>query len=216
MTQPKAGVNLSIGRTIVWLFARNTRLGRALLGTDAELQGLIAVAVRRAYQNNRAQAAQVGRDVQYDDGKLTVKVRVGYSRDHDCYVTDILVIPRFNNPRGSHQHVIIDEQGIISIMRRQENQTRLSEEDTVFKGFLSSANDLLAKRPEYMRESEQEPHAAKLLGLALVLEQKYPNLFKERLELIEITDLASNLEISNTDSVSLDWRRIRELVGQLA
>jgi hypothetical protein len=77
----------------------------------AKLEGLMVVAVRRAYQNNRASAAQVGRNVQYRDGDLEVLVKVGYNADHDCYVTDIIVKPLGHGHHGSHQHVIIDERG---------------------------------------------------------------------------------------------------------
>jgi hypothetical protein len=97
---------------MVWLFARKTKAGsQYLYGSANELEGLIAVAVRRAYQNNRTWRAQGRREVQYEDGDFTVKVRSGYSRDSDADVTDIMIIPRHDNPRGSHQHVIIDEDG---------------------------------------------------------------------------------------------------------
>ncbi len=83
------------------------------IATRRELQGLIAVAVRRAYQENRASAAQVGRNVQYRDGDLEVLVKVDYKRDIDDYVTDIIIKPLGHGWRGSHQHVIIDESGKI-------------------------------------------------------------------------------------------------------
>lgn len=105
---------MSFRDALVWLLARNTRPGsRYLYGDQAfrELQGLIAVAIRRAYQDNRASAAQSGRSVQYCDGDLEVLVKVGYNRDHDCYVTDIIVRPLAKGWQGSHQHVIIDEAG---------------------------------------------------------------------------------------------------------
>jgi len=109
----------SLWRGFVWAVARNTEWGREQLGRETlaeqgareRLQGLIAVAVRRAYQNNRASAAQVGRDAQYRDGDLEVLVKVNYNRDRDCYVTDIIVKPLGGGWHGSHQHVIIDEDG---------------------------------------------------------------------------------------------------------
>lgn len=77
----------------------------------AQLEGLMAVAIRRAYQDFRTEQARGRRELQYRDGDLEVRVRSDYNRDHDCDVTDIVVIPRHDNPRGSHQHVIIDENG---------------------------------------------------------------------------------------------------------
>jgi len=50
-------------------------------------------------------------EIQYQDGMFTVKVRSDYNRDYDCDVTSILIIPRENNPRGSHQHVITGDDG---------------------------------------------------------------------------------------------------------
>jgi hypothetical protein len=76
-----------------------------------ELQGLMAIAVRRAYQEHRTELARGPRQIQYRDGDFTVKVRSDYDRDRGCDVTDILIIPRKNNPRGSEQHVVIDDHG---------------------------------------------------------------------------------------------------------
>jgi hypothetical protein len=106
-------------RGLIWTFARNTEWGRRQLGEETMLEkgvrhhweGLMAVAIRRAYQNNRASAAQVGRDIQYVDGDVEVKVKVGYNRDYDCYVTDIIVKPLIKGWHGGHQHVIIDGHG---------------------------------------------------------------------------------------------------------
>ncbi len=76
-----------------------------------EFQGLMAVAIRRAYQENRTRRGRGREEIQYQDGMFTVKVRSDYNRDHDCDATNILIFPRENNPRGSHQHVIISEDG---------------------------------------------------------------------------------------------------------
>lgn len=76
-----------------------------------DFQGLMAVAIRRAYQENRTRRGRGKEEIQYQDGMFTVKVRSDYNRDHDCDVTNILIFPRKENPNGSHQHVIIDENG---------------------------------------------------------------------------------------------------------
>lgn len=110
---------MGVWKAFVWATARNTEWGRSQLGRETlaqrdareRMEGLMAVAIRRAYQDHRASEAQVGRSVQYRDGDLEVLVKVGYNRDHDCYVTDIIVKPLGEGWHGSHQHVIIDENG---------------------------------------------------------------------------------------------------------
>lgn len=80
--------------------------------------------------------------------------------------------------------------------------------------FIKYCHEVLAERPEYMREKEQERPAAAIVAASYMesfedLEECYP-------QLTEIYDLASNLEISNTANTTSDWRRIKELVDELA
>lgn len=97
-------------RTLVWLVARNTTIGRNYLGTGEEHRrrklGQITI---KAYREAQKQKGK--RDIQYEDEGYKVKVTNGYSRDLDRYTTDIIIVPRFNNPYGHHQHVIFDEYG---------------------------------------------------------------------------------------------------------
>jgi len=79
--------------------------------------------------------------------------------------------------------------------------------------FVQYCREVLATRPEYMTEKEQERPATAIVAACLAdsfskLEQKYP-------ELTEIFDLASNLEISNSFNTSQDWRRIKQIVDKL-
>ncbi len=62
-------------------------------------------ASRRAYRKSQA---QIGRDLQYDDAGMRVKVRNGYSVDTDQYTTDIIVVDRAT---GEKLHVVVDENG---------------------------------------------------------------------------------------------------------
>lgn len=104
---------MGIWKGIVWAVARNTEPGRKALGKETLLeQGVrerkLGRIARVAYQNS---LAQQGRDLQYEDEDCEVRVKMGYNRDHGCYVTDIIVKPKGDGWHGSHQHVIIDEQG---------------------------------------------------------------------------------------------------------
>lgn len=83
------------------------RRGQQLEG----LMGIIALNVFNAYEQKHQESAQKSWDTQYNGVDFTVKVQSGYDRDHVCYTTNILVIPRQNNPRGSHQHIVFDEHG---------------------------------------------------------------------------------------------------------
>lgn len=79
--------------------------------------------------------------------------------------------------------------------------------------FTTYCREVLAERPEYMRDKEQERPASAIVAASSAdlfegLEKQYP-------QLTEIYDLASNLEISNTASTTIDWRRIKELVGEI-
>lgn len=79
--------------------------------------------------------------------------------------------------------------------------------------FIAYCREVLAERPEYMREKEQERCAAAIVGIGAYnvfeeLQVKYP-------QFTEIYDLASDLEISNTANTTIDWRRIKELVSEL-
>jgi hypothetical protein len=82
--------------------------GRSSRGGDQHRARMLGGIARRAY--DRA-AAQQGRNLQYIDSDCRVTVKMGYSSDHGCYTTDILVIPRKNNPRGSEQHVVFGPDG---------------------------------------------------------------------------------------------------------
>lgn len=85
---------------------------------------------------------------------------------------------------------------------------------------IKTINDLIAycrgvlgENPEYMLETDQIPYAAAIVGLYSLSE--YDAFEAEYSEITEILDLASNLEIPNSDNTTIDWRRIRELVEQL-
>lgn len=84
---------------------------------------------------------------------------------------------------------------------------------TTIQDFIKYCREVLAERPEYMQEREQERPAAAIVAACLmdsfgVLTQHHP-------QLTEIFDLASDLEISNSLNTTQDWRRIKELVGEL-
>jgi len=79
-----------------------------------QLEGLMAqiiVAALRKYEQRRISEADNSWSDQYVDSDCVVKVQNGYDRDHLCFVTSLLIIPRKDNPRGSHQHVVIDPGG---------------------------------------------------------------------------------------------------------
>lgn len=64
-----------------------------------------------------------------------------------------------------------------------------------------------------MRDKEQEPFAARIAGLfahmdSLGWEWKYP-------EVYEIVEIATDLEWSNVDNTTIQWRRIMELLTAL-
>lgn len=95
---------------VVWLVARNTKPGSRHLYGDivAERSRRLGELASQAYAQSLAQR---GRDIQYEDDEVKVKVRNGYDRTHRSFVTDIIVTPRIDNPRGSHLHVIFDSEG---------------------------------------------------------------------------------------------------------
>jgi hypothetical protein len=59
-----------------------------------------------AYRQGKAQR---GRDVQFKQDGITVKVQNGYSRKYDRYTTDIILIDP-GRP-GEHLHYVLDEDG---------------------------------------------------------------------------------------------------------
>lgn len=79
--------------------------------------------------------------------------------------------------------------------------------------FIQYCKDILTEQPQYMYESDQERSAARIVGVCMgetyeVLEQQYP-------QLVEIFDIASDLEISNVENTTISWRRIKQLVDDL-
>jgi len=79
--------------------------------------------------------------------------------------------------------------------------------------FIVYCREVLAERPEYMREKEQERSASAIVAVGAndlfeEFQGKYP-------QFAEIYDLASDLEISNTANTTIGWRRIKGLVDEL-
>lgn len=106
-------------RGLVWLFARNTDWGRRQLGQETDLEAAerrrlenerIAI-VDRAYRKVQSKYQPDSAKLQYLDGDYRVEVKSGYSFDEGRLTTEVFIYPRHNNPRGSHQHVVIDEHG---------------------------------------------------------------------------------------------------------
>lgn len=79
--------------------------------------------------------------------------------------------------------------------------------------FIKYCREVLARRPEYMTEKEQELPASNLVAACVV--DSFDNLEKEYPSLTEIFDLASDLEWSNSLNTTSDWRRIKQLVDEL-
>lgn len=80
---------------------RVARLGHLALSKS----GLLDIA-SQAY---RSAQQQKGRDGQYDDGQVTVKVKNGYSNRYNQYTTDIILIDR--QSRIEHLHIVFGENG---------------------------------------------------------------------------------------------------------
>jgi hypothetical protein len=62
-----------------------------------------------ASQAYRSAQQQKGRDIQYDDGQVAVKVKNGYSNRYDQYTTDIILIDR--QSRKEHLHIVYGDDG---------------------------------------------------------------------------------------------------------
>lgn len=74
---------------------------RQLLGQNATEKALGS-----AYREAKAQR---GRDVQFKQDGITVKVKNGYSKKFDRYTTDIILIDP--GRVGEHLHIVLDEDG---------------------------------------------------------------------------------------------------------
>jgi hypothetical protein len=79
--------------------------------------------------------------------------------------------------------------------------------------FIQYCREILALKPEYMSEKEQESPAAGIVGACIGEEQReweriYP-------QFVEIFDIAAELEISNVANTTESWRRISTLVNEL-
>jgi len=107
-----------------------------------------------------------------------------------------------------------DWEKLIKYINHLDYQLHMQTVDVLtIQDFIGYCHKVLAERPEYMREKEQERPAAAIVGASFAdsfdkLKEQYP-------QLIEIYDLASNLEISNTANTTTDWRRIKELITEL-
>lgn len=80
--------------------------------------------------------------------------------------------------------------------------------------FITYCREVLAQHPEQMSDQEQQSSAGALVGLYICdeyhreWEKKYP-------QVVEILDVASDLDWLNTDSARNDWLRIKRLVDEL-
>lgn len=87
---------------------RQTSAARRERQAKEELLRRLGQRARVEYQKS---FEQKGRDVQYADAEVSVKVKNGYDSSRNAYTTDIVVYPRGNNPKGSHWHSVFDEHG---------------------------------------------------------------------------------------------------------
>jgi hypothetical protein len=85
--------------------ARDERLasqvGRTAFGSSDHSE-----IARRAFREAQQQR---GRDLQYQEDGVTVRVKNGYSRRGDGYTTDVILIDP-GRP-GEHLHIVFDERG---------------------------------------------------------------------------------------------------------
>jgi len=68
--------------------------------------------------------------------------------------------------------------------------------------FIAYCREVLAERPEYMHEKEQERPASAIVAACCV--DSFEKLEKQYSQITEIYDLASDLEISNTANTTID------------
>lgn len=59
--------------------------------------------------NQWAKTQKTPRMTQFDDSEFKVTVQSGYSRDHDCITTDVLIFDKQN--KKEHYHLVLDDQG---------------------------------------------------------------------------------------------------------
>lgn len=120
---------MGLGRGVVWLFLRNTKWGsRYLYGPEQAAYKLLMLQIAerawgqsqqyRDYQSRREADSRRkfdahGNDVaagrnEWTDGEFLVSVTDGYSRNYNCYVTDVIIAPRDHS--GDRYHVILDSE----------------------------------------------------------------------------------------------------------
>jgi hypothetical protein len=59
------------------------------------------------------------REIQYQDGNFTVKVRSGYSRNRDAMTTDVIIAERSSS--SEHYHLVIDDYGNVVFSEWRKN-----------------------------------------------------------------------------------------------
>ena len=79
--------------------------------------------------------------------------------------------------------------------------------------FIAFCKEVLATKPEYMSEEEHEQPATAVFSACLL--DSIEELYDIYPELVEISDISSNLEWSNSFNTSEDWRKIRVLLERL-
>lgn len=74
-----------------------------------KLQDFQRIVGRKAVDKYLEVANKGPRQIVYQDSDLVIKTQSGWSRDHRCKTTDILIFPRDNS--GNRLHIVYDERG---------------------------------------------------------------------------------------------------------
>ena len=88
-----------------------------------------------------------------------------------------------------------------------------SNEVHTIQEFITYCQSVLAEHPEHMSDEEQKDSAGALL--VLMVNDEYDDEWQKYPQIIQILDIASDLDWLNTFSVKGDWNRIRRLVAEL-